>query len=76
MTLEGTGGQPCQHTVLSTGGTGVHWERTSADAEAQHVPAALQEPLPPLPVVPQLQIQQLPQLLGLLPFAHLGMRWE
>lgn len=56
--------------------TGVYWERTSADAEAQHVPAALQKLLPPLPVAPQLQIQQLPQLLRLLPVTHLGMRWE
>lgn len=56
--------------------TGVYWERTGADAEAQHVPAALQEPLPPLPVAPQLQIQQLPQLQRLLPVTHLGMRWE
>lgn len=56
--------------------TGVYWERTSADAEAQHVPAALQEPLLTLPFAPQLQIQQLPKLPWLLPLTHLGICWE
>lgn len=45
---------------------------TSLDTVLNHSPAALQDPLPRLALVLQLQVQQLLELFRLLPFADLG----
>lgn len=45
---------------------------TSLDTVVNHSPAALQDLLPRLALALQLQVQQLPELLRLLPFADLG----
>lgn len=46
--------------------------RTSLHAVVDHGAAALQQLLPRLALTPQLQVQQLLQLIGLLPLADLG----